>query len=154
MAMRHVVGEVPLGASAFPPIASYALLSDCEACALVAPGGGIEWMCLPRFDSSSVFGALLDRDAGSFRLAPADTSVPAGRRYLPGTMVLETTWATRTGWMIVRDALLVGPWHHDRERSRSHRRAPTDHDADHVLLRAVRCVNGRVDLRMECEPKP
>ena len=152
--MRHVVGEVPLGASAFPPIASYALLSDCEACALVAPGGGIEWMCLPRVDSSCVFGALLDRDAGSFKLAPADTSVPAGRRYLPGTMVLETTWGTPTGWMIVRDALVVGRWHHEHDRSQSHRRAPTDHDADHVLLRTVRCVNGRVDLRMECEPKP
>ena len=48
-------------------------------------------MCLPRFDAPSVFGAMLDRDAGTFRLGPADTMVPAGRRYLPGTMVLETT---------------------------------------------------------------
>src|SRR4051794_32339424 len=152
--VRHVAGEVPRGANAFPPIASYALLSDCEACALVAPGGGIEWMCLPRFDSPSVFGTILDRDAGSFKLAPSDIAVPTGRRYLPGTMVLETTWGTPTGWMIVRDALLVGRWHHHDERSATHRRAPTDHDADHVLLRTVRCVNGRVDVRMECEPKP
>jgi GH15 family glucan-1,4-alpha-glucosidase len=154
MAMRHVAGEVPQGASAFPPIASYALLSDCESCALVAPGGSIEWMCVPRFDSPSVFGTILDRDAGSFKLAPANMTVPTGRRYLPGTMVLETTWGTPTGWMIVHDALLVGRWHHHDERSLTHRRAPTDHDADHVLLRTVRCVNGRVDVRMECEPKP
>ncbi|MEA2143983.1 MAG: alpha,alpha-trehalase, partial [Solirubrobacteraceae bacterium] len=154
MSMRHVVGDVPAGGSPFPPIASYAFLSDCEVSALVAPGGSIEWMCIPRFDGPSIFGSMLDRDAGAFRLAPLDTSVPAGRRYLPGTMVLETTWGTRTGWVIVRDVLLIGPWHHDKDRSRSHRRAPSDTDADHVLLRMLRCVNGRVEMRMECEPRP
>src|SRR5256885_973812 len=93
------------------------------------------------------------RDAGSFRLAPVDTAVPAGQRYLPGTMVLETTWGTRTGWVIVRDVLLIGPWHHDDERSRTHRRSPTDNDADHVLLRTMRCVNGSVEMQLECTPK-
>jgi alpha,alpha-trehalase len=151
--MRHVVGDVPLGGSPFPPIADYAFLSDCEVCALVAPSGNVEWMCLPRFDGPSIFGTMLDRDAGSFRLAPVDTSVPAGQRYLPGTMVLETTWGTRTGWVIVRDVLLIGPWHHDDERSHTHRRSPTDNDADHVLLRTLRCVNGRVEMHMECEPR-
>jgi hypothetical protein len=102
--MRQIVGDVPLGGSPFPPIADYAFLSDCEVTALVAPSGNIEWMCLPRMDGPSVFGTMLDRDAGGFRLGPADTSVPAGRRYLPGTMVLETTWGTRTGWVIIRDA--------------------------------------------------
>jgi GH15 family glucan-1,4-alpha-glucosidase len=109
-------------------------------------------MCLPRMDSPSVFGAILDRDAGGFRLAPADVSVPAGRRYIPGTMVLETSWETRMGWVIVRDALCIGPWHHDTERSRSHRRSPTDHDADHVLLRLVECVQGSAEIKLECEP--
>ena len=151
--MRHVVGDVPLGGSPFPPIADYAFLSDCEVCAPVAPSGNVEWMCLPRFDGPSIFGTMLDRDAGSFRLAPVDTSVPAGQRYLPGTMVLETTWGTRTGWVIVRDVLLIGPWHHDDERSHTHRRSPTDNDADHVLLRTLRCVNGRVEMHMECEPR-
>ena len=79
--------------------------------------------------------------------------MPAGQRYLPGTMVLETTWGTRTGWVIVRDVLLIGPWHHDDERSHTHRRSPTDNDADHVLLRTMRCVNGRVEMHMECEPR-
>ncbi|MDX6724376.1 MAG: alpha,alpha-trehalase, partial [Solirubrobacteraceae bacterium] len=151
--MRQVVGDVALGGSPFPPIADYAFLSDCETCALVAPSGNVEWMCLPRFDGPSIFGAILDRDAGSFKFAPVDTSVPAGRRYLPGTMVLETTWGTRTGWIVVRDVLVIGPWHHDEERSRTHRRSPTDNDADHVLLRTVRCVNGHVEMRMDCEPR-
>jgi alpha,alpha-trehalase len=152
--MRQVVGDVPLGGSPFPPIADYAFLSDCETCALVAPSGNVEWMCLPRFDGPSIFGSVLDRDAGVFNLGPVDTAVPAGRRYVPGTMVMETTWGTRTGWVIVRDVLLIGPWHHEHDRSGSHRRSPTDTDADHVLLRTLRCVNGRVEMRMECEPKP
>src|SRR3954451_22311118 len=138
--------------SPFPPIAEYAFLSDCETCALVAPSGAVEGVCLPRFDGPSVLGAMLDRDAGTFRIGPADTMVPASRRYLPGTMVLETTWGTRLGWLVVRDVLLVGPWHDTEERSGTHRRAPTDHDADHVLLRTLRCVNGSVEVVLECDP--
>jgi GH15 family glucan-1,4-alpha-glucosidase len=141
-----------IGRSPFPAIADYGFLSDCESMALVAPSGNVEWMCLPRVDSPSVFGALLDRHAGGFRLGPGDVTVPAARRYLPGTMVLETSWGTPTGWLIVRDALLVGPWHHDNELSETHRRAPTDYDADHVLLRAVRCVTGEVQVTLDCEP--
>ena len=144
--------DVPLGGSPFPPIAEYAFLSDCETVALVAPSGAIEWLCLPRVDSPSVFGAMLDRDAGSFRLGPDGVAVPASRRYLPGTMVLETSWATGTGWIIVRDVLLIGQWHHEHERSHTHRRAPTDYDADHVLLRTIRCVNGEVQVALDCEP--
>jgi GH15 family glucan-1,4-alpha-glucosidase len=138
--------------SAFPPIADYGFLSDCETTALIAPDGNVEWLCLPRMDSPSVFGAVLDRDAGSFRLGPTGVKVPAGRRYLPGTMVLETSWGTRGGWLIVRDVLLMGPWHHTADRSGTHRRTPTDYDADHVLLRMVRCVNGEVQLGLSCEP--
>jgi GH15 family glucan-1,4-alpha-glucosidase len=141
-----------LGGSPFPPIAEYGFLSDCETVALVAPSGNIEWLCLPRVDSPSVFGALLDRDAGYFRVGPSGVSVPAARRYLPGTMVLETSWGTGSGWLIVRDVLLIGRWHHENDRSRTHRRAPTDYDADHVLLRMIRCVNGEVELTMDCEP--
>ena len=138
--------------SPFPPIGQYGFLSDCEVTALVAPSGNVEWLCLPRMDSPSVFGAILDRDAGGFRLGPGGHQVPAARRYLPGTMVLETSWGTPTGWIIVRDVLLIGPWHHERERSARHRRAPTDYDAEHVLLRTVRCVNGEVQVTLDCEP--
>jgi GH15 family glucan-1,4-alpha-glucosidase len=151
--VRQWVREGGVGASPFPPIAEYGFLSDCETCALVAPNSNIEWLCLPRFDSPSVFGALLDRDAGVFRLNPADVEVPAARRYLPGTNVLETSWGTSGGWIIVRDVLVIGPWHHEDERSHTHRRAPTDYDADHVLLRLIRCVNAEVQVALDCEPR-
>ncbi|GHE37923.1 trehalase [Streptosporangium violaceochromogenes] len=138
--------------SPFPPIGDYAFLSDCESTALVAPSGNVEWLCVPRMDSPSVFATIVDRDAGGFRLGPADIRVPAARRYLPGTLVLETSWGTHTGWIVVRDLLVMGPWHHHDELSETHRRAPTDYDASHVLLRTVRCVSGEAQVTMDCEP--
>ncbi|GAA0963506.1 glycoside hydrolase family 15 protein [Actinocorallia libanotica] len=145
-------GALGPGSEPFAPIADFGFLSDCETTALMAPNGNVEWLCLPSMDSPSVFGSILDRDAGYFRIGPAGVEVPAAQRYIPGTMVMETTWWTRGGWLVVTDALLMGPWHHETERSRSYRRAPTDYDADHVLLRMVKCVNGNVQVRMDCMP--
>src|SRR5207253_8176637 len=85
-------------------------------------------------------------------IRPRDVMVPASRRYLPGTIILETSWEAQGGWIIVRDALLMGPWHNTDERSRTYRRAPTDYDADHVLLRTVRCVQGEVQLVLDFQP--
>ena len=140
------------GGSPFPPIADYGFLSDCEVAALVASSGSVEWMCVPRMDGASIFGAMLDRGAGSFRLGPAEVVVPSGRRYLPGTMILETSWAVPTGWAVVRDVLLMGPWRHQSTRSDLYQRAPSDYRAEHVLLRTIRCLNGSMDIVLECEP--
>ena len=136
----------------FPPIADYAFLSDCENTCLISSSGSVEWLCVPRPDSPSVFGAILDRGAGHFRLSPYGMSVPSARRYLPGGLILETTWQTHTGWMIVRDALVMGAWRDIATRSGTHRRVPMDWDAEHTLLRTVRCVSGTVELVMDCEP--
>ncbi len=137
--------------SPFPPIANYAFLSDCHTCALAAPDGSIEWMCLPHFDSPSVFGAILDRGAGSWRVGPYGVYVPAGQRYIPGTNILETTWMTPQGWIRVIDALTIGPWH-DNQHSSTHTRPPTDYDADHLLVRIVECIQGEVQVEIVCEP--
>jgi GH15 family glucan-1,4-alpha-glucosidase len=144
--------DIALGGSPFPPIAEYALLSDCEVCALVAPEGSVEWLSLPQMDGPAVFSAMLDRHAGRFRAGPVDRTVPVARRYLPGTMILETTWGTPTGWLEVRDALLIGPWHHDQDRSQRYVRAPRDWEAEHVLLRVFRCLDGFVDVEIDCQP--
>ena len=80
--------------SPFPPIADYAFLSDCHTGALVAPDGAIDWLCVPRFDAPSVFGTLLDRGAGDFRLGPFGINLPPARAYEPGTNTLVTTWQT------------------------------------------------------------
>jgi alpha,alpha-trehalase len=137
--------------SPFPPIADYAFLSNCHTGALVAPDGSIDWLSVPRFDSQSVFGTLLDRGAGSFRLGPFGINVPAGRIYEPGTNTLLTTWHTKSGWVIVRDALTMGPRRHEDEIT-PHTRPPADEDADHVLVRMVLCLDGEVEIELVCEP--
>ncbi|MGB5951321.1 MAG: glycoside hydrolase family 15 protein, partial [Ornithinimicrobium sp.] len=134
------------------PIGDYGFLSDGEVLALVSPGGSIDWMCVPRFDAPSTFGKILSRHAGAFTVAPSDVRVPAARRYLPGTMILETSWGTDSGWIIVRDALIIGPWHHSDDRSNTYVRTPTDYEAEHILLRTIRCVSGEVQTIMDCEP--
>jgi GH15 family glucan-1,4-alpha-glucosidase len=137
--------------SPFPPIADYAFLSNCHTGALVASDGGIGWLCIPRFDSPSVFGTLLDRQSGYFRLAPFGMSHPTARTYEAGTNIVATTWQTPTGWILVRDALTMGP----REQADAvtpHTRPPADDDADHMLVRTVRCLEGTVEVELVCEP--
>ena len=136
------------GASPFPPIADYGFLSDCHTGALVAHDGGVDWLCVPRFDSPSVFGSLLDRQAGVFRFGPFGIHHPAARTYEPGTNVLVTTWKVPSGWIVVRDALTLGPW--DKEDSVTpHTRPPADDDAEHLLVRTVECI---VEVELVCEP--
>jgi GH15 family glucan-1,4-alpha-glucosidase len=137
--------------SPFPPIASYAFLSDCHTGALVAPDGAIDWLCVPRFDSPSVFGSLLDREAGFFRVAPFGINHPTAVRYEVGTNVLETTWKTPNGWIVVRDALTMGPREHE-DTITPHTRPPADDDADHMLIRTVECLEGNVEVELVCEP--
>jgi len=137
--------------SPFPPIADYAFLSNCHTGALVAPDGAIDWLCVPRFDSPSVFGSLVDREAGSFRFGPFGINHPTTRIYEPGTNVLVTTWKSPSGWILVRDALTIGPRDHEDEIT-PHTRPPADDDADHLLVRTVLCLEGRVEIELVCEP--
>jgi alpha,alpha-trehalase len=137
--------------SPFTPIADYAFLSDCHTGALVAPDGTVDWLCVPRFDSPSVFGALLDRGAGTFRLGPFGINVPAGRVYEPGTNSLITSWKTPTGWATAREALSMGP-RRGEDRVTPHTRPPADEDAEHMLIRTIACVEGTVEVELVCEP--
>src|SRR6476620_8795100 len=137
--------------SPFTPIADYAFISNCHTGALTAPDGAVDWLCVPRFDSPSVFGSLLDRQAGNFRLGPFGISVPSARIYEPGTNILSTTWRTPTGWIVVRDALTMGPSHGEDEVT-PHTRPPVDDDGEHLLVRTVLCVSGTVEVELICEP--
>jgi GH15 family glucan-1,4-alpha-glucosidase len=137
--------------SPFPPIADYAFLSNCHTSALIAPDGAVDWLCVPRFDSPSIFGSLLDREAGSFRLGPFGINVPSARVYEPGTNTLLTTWKTPTGWALVRDALTMGPTRGE-DRVTPHTRPPADEDADHTLVRTVLNLHGTVEIELVCEP--
>ena len=146
--------EMPQSAAApspFTPIADYGFLSNCHTGALVAPDGTVDWLCVPRFDAPSVFGALLDRGAGGFRFAPFGINVPSDRIYEPGTNSLVTSWKTSTGWVVVRDALTLGP-RRGEDTVTPHTRPPSDEDADHALVRTAKCINGTVEIDLVCEP--
>ena len=134
----------------FPPIGSYGFLSDCHTSALVSYDGSVEWLCLPRFDSPSAFAALLDRGAGHFKLAPRGVVVPISRRYEPGTLVIETTWVTDTGWVVIHDSLTIGDW---VEQAGPGSRPQTEHESDRSLLRTMTCIDGEVEMEMECLPR-
>jgi hypothetical protein len=137
--------------SPFPPIADHAFLSDCHTGALVAPDGSVDWLCVPSFDSPSVFGSLLDRGAGSFRFGPYGINVPTGRVYNPGTNVVTTAWHAGRGWLLVQEALVVGP-RSGPDRVTPHTRPPMDDDAAHQLVRVVECLDGEVEIELVCEP--
>jgi alpha,alpha-trehalase len=152
---RKATNEVPEQSAAspspFPPIADYAFLSNCHTGALVAPDGAIGWLCVPRFDAPSVFGSLVDREAGHFRFGPFGINHPMTRIYEPGTNVLATTWKSASGWLLVRDALTIGLRDHD-DQITPHTRPPADYDADHLLVRTVLCLDGRAEIELICEP--
>jgi GH15 family glucan-1,4-alpha-glucosidase len=127
------------------PIADYALLSDRHTAALVSSGGSVDWLCLPRFDSPSVFTRLLDSDAGHFGVRPTDPAAEVGRRYLDGTMVLETMFTTATGTLVLRDALATGPSDDPHQLGAA---------APRMLVRCLTCTAGEVDVGVEFMPRP
>ena len=138
--------------SPFPPIADYAFLSNCHTGALVAPDGAIDWLCVPSFDSPSVFGSLLDRAGGVLpaRRRSASTIRPRACTS-PGRTSSSTTWKTPTGWIVVRDALTMGP-RGGEDTITPHTRPPADDDGDHMLVRTVECIDGQVEVELVCEP--
>jgi GH15 family glucan-1,4-alpha-glucosidase len=127
------------------PIAEYALLSDRRTAALVSRDGSVDWWCAPRFDSPAVVGRLLDPAAGHWSLRPVDRHAEATRRYVDETMVLETTWTTATGTATVTDALATGAV------DDPHALGAT---APRLLVRAVECVGGEVEMAVELAPRP
>src|SRR5579862_4470759 len=148
------VGAIRASAAApspFPAIDDYAFLSNCHTGALVAADGAVDWLCVPRFDSSSIFASLLDREAGFFRLGPFGINHPTACSYEPGTNVLVTTWKTPTGWAVVRDALTIGPRAREDEIT-PHTRPPADDDGEHMLVRTVECIDGLIEFELVCEP--
>lgn len=126
------------------PIGDYALLSDCRSAALVGSDGSIDWLCLPRFDSPAVFGRLLDEDAGHWWIRPRG-HIEVSRRYLTDSMVLETTFRTPTGTVVLLDALAMG------HRERAHALGTS---SPGILLRQVTCTNGSVALETSFAPRP
>src|SRR3954453_2279049 len=131
-------------AGASTPIADYGLLADCNGSALVDRAGSIDWLCVPRYDSAAIFARLLDADAGHWSIRPAG-AFDAERRYIPGSLAIETTFRTDTGTVRLIDVMAAA------EGQRGH---DLGFDAPHEVLRAVEGVEGDVKMVMELAPRP
>jgi GH15 family glucan-1,4-alpha-glucosidase len=127
------------------PIGDYALLSDCHSAALVGRDGSIDWLCLPRFSSPAVFARILDPSAGHWSIAPATGDYESHRRYLPGTLVIETTFTTASGTVRVTDAMLFRPGQRGHD---------VGQQSPHELVRLVEGVAGSVEMSMTLAPRP
>ena len=127
----------------FQPIADYGLLADCNSAALVSRDGSIDWLCMPRYDSPSVFTRILDPDAGHWSIRPS-TEYATTRRYLPGTLAIETTFTTATGVGRLVDAMAF---------AEGQRRHDVGYHAPHQVLRLVQGVDGTVQLELELAPR-
>jgi alpha,alpha-trehalase len=125
-------------------IGDHALISDCRSTAIIDRHGSVEWLCWPRIDAPSVFGRLLDPAAGYWSIAPVgDATVQ--RRYVDRTMVLETTFVTDRGTIVITDALVTGP------RERGHQ---LGHGSPRLLVRRMTATAGTVEMAMELVPRP
>lgn len=131
--------------SDYPPIDSYAFLADGQSAALIGPDGAVEWLCAPRFDGASVFARLLDRErGGAFELAVEGAPAPE-RRYVDGTLALESRWQSEAGSVVVLDFMAL---------EAEGRHGPGQVDPFCALIRLVRCVRGqaRISARIQARP--
>jgi GH15 family glucan-1,4-alpha-glucosidase len=126
------------------PIADHALLSDRHSSALVTRAGSVDWLAFPRFDSPSIFGRLLGDEAGHWQIQPAGEWTST-RRYADRTLVLETTFRTAAGTLVLTDALAMGPDNGGHSLGR---------DVPHLLVRRVECTAGEVEVDIDYHPRP
>jgi GH15 family glucan-1,4-alpha-glucosidase len=141
--MRELVPDdqsprTPARHDGYAPIEDYAVIGNRRSAALVALDGSIDWLCLPRFDSPSVFGALLDPALGGRWALQPTVPFESARRYAENTNLLETTFVTDSGSVVVRDVMT-------RATSR-----PIDWNE---IVREVECNGGQVPLRWRVEPR-
>jgi GH15 family glucan-1,4-alpha-glucosidase len=123
----------------YPPIADYGFISDCHCTALVSKDGSIDWCCMPRFDSDSCFGRLLDWDQAGYCSIVPEGGYTMERRYLGDSLVLETTFSSETGSFRLLDFFAM----HAGGRELPHRQ----------LIRIVEGIRGRVGARFEIVPR-
>jgi GH15 family glucan-1,4-alpha-glucosidase len=126
------------------PIADYGLLADCNSAALVDRDGSIAWLCLPRYDSPAVFAQILDPEGGHWQIKPSGP-YRSERRYLPGTLVIETTFATETGSVRLTDAMAFAAGQRNHELGLG---------VPHLLLRSIEGLVGEVELGLVVAPRP
>ncbi len=125
--------------SPYPPIGDYGYIGDCHSAALISKSGSIDWCCMPRIDSSSCFGRLLDWEKGGYCQISVKEDFTISRKYLPRTLILETTFHGDHGEARLLDCFTM--------------RQGGEHHPHKQILRIVEGVQGRVEFHLNVVPR-
>ena len=139
----------------YHPINSYGVIGDCHSVVLVAPDGSVDWGCLPDFDSPAIFCRLLDDEQGGyFQIAPTEGTIPGTQRYLHGSNVLQTTFSSTTGEMVLTDFMPVQTLSAWPDQGLNDTSWTREDDSFHGLVRAVECTRGEMLVTMTLKVSP
>jgi len=124
-------------------IQDYAIIGNGRSAALISKRGSLDWLCWPRFDSEAIFAAIVDPiSGGHWRICPGSDS-RTSRRYIGNTNVLETTFSTESGKVVLTDFMPVAS-----EEDKGQRLWP-----ENEIIRQIQCVKGEMELLVEFNPR-
>jgi alpha,alpha-trehalase len=139
----------------YQPINAYGVIGDCHSVVLVAPDGSVDWGCLPDFDSPAIFCRLLDAERGGyFQIAPSDPTIPGTQRYLRGSNVLQTRFASLAGEVVLTDFMPVetlSAWQFHEMNNNTWTR---EDGSCHCLVRIVECTYGELPVTVRLKVTP
>jgi GH15 family glucan-1,4-alpha-glucosidase len=139
----------------YRPINSYGVIGDCHSVVLVSPDGSVDWGCLPDFDSPALFCRLLDAEQGGyFQIAPTDNTIPGSQRYLRGSNVLQTRFASTKGEVVLTDFMPVetlSAWPYQGMNNNTWTR---EDGSCHCLVRIVECTHGELPVTLTLKVSP
>ena len=139
----------------YQPINSYGVIGDCHSVVLVAPDGSVDWGCLPDFDSPAIFCRLLDAERGGyFQIAPTDGAIPGTQRYLRGSNVLQTRFASMQGEVVLTDFMPVETLSAWQFREMNNNTWTREDGLCHCLVRIVECTHGEMAVTMRLKVSP
>jgi alpha,alpha-trehalase len=139
----------------YQPINSYGVIGDCHSVVLVAPDGSVDWGCLPDFDSPAIFCRMLDAQKGGFfQIAPTDDSIPGAQRYLRGSNVLQTRFASTAGEMVLTDFMPVETLSAWQFKELNNNTWTREDGSCHCLVRIVECTHGELPITVRLKVTP
>src|SRR4051812_16416072 len=139
----------------YQAINAYGVIGDCHSVVLVAPAVSLDWGCLPDFDSPAIFCRLLDAERGGyFQIIPSDGAIPGSQRYLPGSNVLQTSFTSIMGEIVLTDfmpveTLSAWPYKGMDTNTWAH-----EDGSCHCLVRVVECTHGKMSVTMKLKVSP
>ncbi|HLJ34701.1 MAG TPA: glycoside hydrolase family 15 protein [Ktedonobacteraceae bacterium] len=139
----------------YQPINSYGVIGDCHSVVLISPDGAVDWGCLPDFDSPAIFCRLLDAERGGyFQIGPTDKSIPGSQRYLSGSNVLQTKFASTTGEIVLTDFMPVETLSAWPYRGMNNNTWTREDGSCHSIVRGVECTYGELQVTMILKVSP